>query len=291
MYEQVRQFNEQLEQRVQQRTSELNKAYHNLEQLDKTKSDFIDVAAHELRTPLTLVKGYTQMIETQMPSEIAPQMQEYLKSILTNTDRLHAIVNGMLEVAKIDNQVLDMHPHDVAISDVVNEVHTEFTLSLPERNLTLNFDSLDNLPTIQADPNLLFEVFYHLITNAIKYTPDGGSITVTGSALKDAELGDAVEVSVRDTGIGIDPEHQELIFEKFYQTGDIALHSSGLTKFKGGGPGLGLAIAKGVVTAHGGKIWVESDGSDEDKCPGSTFYVRLPLKPNKISKDAKDNTV
>jgi signal transduction histidine kinase len=86
-----------------------------------------------------------------------------------------------------------------------------------------------------------------------------------------------VEIAVQDTGIGIDPQDHELVFEKFYQTGDILLHSSGKTKFKGGGPGLGLAIARGIVEAHGGRIWLESPGHNEKTYPGTTFYVRLPM--------------
>jgi len=130
---------------------------------------------------------------------------------------------------------------------------------------------------IYADPDLLYKLLYHLVMNAIKYTPDGGTITVQGQVL---EAEGEVELSVRDTGIGIDREHLELIFEKFYQTGEVTLHSSGRTKFKGGGPGLGLSIARGIVEAHGGRIWAESAGYDEDKNPGSCFYVRLPLKAN-----------
>ncbi|MDW8234820.1 MAG: HAMP domain-containing sensor histidine kinase, partial [Roseiflexaceae bacterium] len=88
------------------------------------------------------------------------------------------------------------------------------------------------------------------------------------------------EISVADTGIGIDDEHKELIFEKFYLVGSVDLHSSSKTAFKGGGPGLGLAIAKGVARAHGGRIWVESPGHDEKTCPGSTFFLQLPIKPS-----------
>ena len=102
---------------------------------------------------------------------------------------------------------------------------------------------------------------------------------MAGRRISDGRLGEGIEVTVSDTGIGIDPEHHELIFEKFYQTGQAALHSSGKTKFKGGGPGLGLFIAKAAVQAHGGKIWVESEGYDEGRCPGSRFYLRLPLQP------------
>jgi signal transduction histidine kinase len=94
----------------------------------------------------------------------------------------------------------------------------------------------------------------------------------------DQSTGLEVEVQVRDTGIGIAPEHLDLVFEKFFQSGEVLLHSSGKTKFKGGGPGLGLAIARGIAKAHGGYIWVESPGHDEATCPGSTFFVRLPIK-------------
>jgi signal transduction histidine kinase len=136
------------------------------------------------------------------------------------------------------------------------------------------------LPTIEGDLDALRKVFYHLLINAIKYTPDGGQITVTGRALSPGEynLADGgIEIVVGDTGIGIDPNLQDLIFTKFYQTGQVALHSSGKTKFKGGGPGLGLAIVKGIVQAHNGLIWVESPGHDERALPGSRFYVVLPL--------------
>jgi signal transduction histidine kinase len=88
-----------------------------------------------------------------------------------------------------------------------------------------------------------------------------------------------VKVTVRDTGIGIDPRYHQQIFSKFYQISEVAFHSTGKTKFKGGGPGLGLSIVKGVVSAHGGKVWVESPGHDEETCPGSTFHVALPFQP------------
>jgi signal transduction histidine kinase len=113
--------------------------------------------------------------------------------------------------------------------------------------------------------------------NAIKYTPDGGHICINARITNDEPEYAEVEVVVTDTGIGIAPQHHELIFEKFYQTGEVMLHSSGKTKFKGGGPGLGLAIARGIVEAHEGRIWVESPGYDETTFPGSKFYVRLPV--------------
>ena len=148
--------------------------------------------------------------------------------------------------------------------------------------MTLTVEPLDDLPAIKGDMDALKKVFLHLLVNAIKYTPDGGQIIISGRALPVGERGlpdGGVELVVSDTGIGIDSDYHDLIFAKFYQTGEVAFHSSGKTKFKGGGPGLGLAIAKGVVETHGGQIWVESPGYDEDTCPGSHFHVVLPLTP------------
>ena len=118
--------------------------------------------------------------------------------------------------------------------------------------------------------------------NAIKYTPDGGKITIVGKTIEKAESILEVEITVRDTGIGIAKENQEVVFEKFFQTGEALMHSSGKTKFKGGGPGLGLTIARGVIEAHGGRIWLESPGYDEKTFPGTIVYIRLPISEPKM---------
>ena len=133
------------------------------------------------------------------------------------------------------------------------------------------------MPFIEADPSLIYKTFYQLLSNAIKYTPDGGAIRITAWLADVDGVGPAVAVAVEDSGVGIDPAHHALIFEKFYQVGTAAQHSSGKTTFKGGGPGLGLALVKGAVEAHGGMVWVESEGCDERRCPGSVFKVVLPL--------------
>lgn len=124
---------------------------------------------------------------------------------------------------------------------------------------------------IFADGERLFQALRNIVLNAIKFTPDGGEIMVSGR-----KLPGFIEVIVTDTGIGIDPEFHSAIFEKFGRLGNVSLHSSSKTKFKGGGPGLGLPIAKGIIEAHGGAIWVESDGFDEVNCPGATFHILVP---------------
>ncbi len=263
---------DEMEERVRERTEELNQAYQTLEKMDQNKSDFIRVAAHELRTPLTVIKGYTQVLEA-MASEQRKELASLVQGILSGTERLHRIVNSMLDVAMLDNETMNMVKRPVDLERIFIDVERTFHQALEERRLDLTITGLAALPKIAGDPSLLYKVFDHLVGNAIKYTPDGGQIIVAGSLVRD----DHVKIAVRDTGIGIDPEYHDLIFKKFYQMGQVQLHSSSRTDFKGGGPGLGLAIARGIIEAHGGRIWVESAGHDEAMCPGSTFHVLLPM--------------
>jgi signal transduction histidine kinase len=261
---------------LQERTAELERTNLILERMDRTKVSFIEVSGHELRTPLTLVKGYTQML--QQKSNGDPEIGALVSGILDGTDRMNEIVTSMLDVSKIDSKTLRVMPDNtVQIALLVMRAQKIFQPALEERKLTLNTQGLSNLPVLYADPDLLSKVFYHLIMNAIKYTPDGGEITISAHTLLDDPEAPEVEIVVCDTGVGIAPENHELIFEKFFQTGEVLLHSSGKTKFKGGGPGLGLAIVRGIVEAHHGRIWVESSGYDEKTYPGSRFHVCLPV--------------
>jgi len=265
---------------LQQRTIELEKTNQVLEQMDRTKIRFIQVSAHELRTPLTLVQGYAQMI--QMKAKDNPNLEKYAGGIIDGTVRMVDIIDNLLDASRIDSNLLEVIPTEVEIEEMIEKTKQFFKNSLEERNISFNTNGLSNLPVINADENLLPKVFYHVIMNAIKYTPDGGAVTVTGRTMVgDNGTNKELEVNVKDTGIGIDPQYQELVFEKFYQTGEVLLHSSGKTKFKGGGPGLGLAISRGIMEAHHGRIWLESPGHDEATNPGTTVFIRLPLNRNK----------
>jgi signal transduction histidine kinase len=259
---------------LEQRTLELERTNRILEQMDRTKTRFIQVSAHELRTPLTIVQGYAQLIEVRAQDD--PQFSKYANGILEGTSRMVDIIDNMLDVSRIESNQLAVMPTSVQIDQVVEKVRGTFEQALEQRRLTLTTESLDTLPAIQGDKDLLYKLFYHVIMNAIKFTPDGGSIHISGCPDGVPER-PQVEIAIRDTGIGIDPNSQELVFEKFYQTGDVLVHSSGKTKFKGGGPGLGLAIARGIVNAHGGQIWIESPGYDEAKNPGTTVFITLPV--------------
>jgi signal transduction histidine kinase len=261
-----------------------------LAQLDRNKLDFIDVAAHELRTPLTVMKGYLNVLKLDEGVKANAQLGEILAGLSRGTERLHEIVNAMLDVTRVDGDGprARMASVPVPLKSVVNDIVHRLQSEAHERKLTYCVEHAPDTPLIHADPTLIQKALYHIIINAIKYTPDGGTVTIrTRPVTLDPASGLAaagqpgVEISVSDTGIGIAAEHHHLIFEKFYQVGSVALHSSGKTVFKGGGPGLGLAIARGVARAHGGRLWVESPGHDEKALPGSTFHMQLPCVPVK----------
>jgi len=266
---------------MDQSNRQLARANTQLEKLDRAKSDFIAIASHELRTPLTVMRGYTEMLQDDPMVKDNSYYEKLVNGIHSGIMRFHEIVDGMLDIAMIDNSTLNLSVNDVSLDVLIRIVCNGLKKAVEERNVTLDVENLEQIPAIQGDPEALRKVFYHLIVNAIKYTPDGGKVTLSGHKVGVGEhgiTGEGVEIIVSDTGIGIDPEYHDLIFVKFYQTGEIALHSSGKTKFKGGGPGLGLTVSKGIVEAHGGRIWVESEYHDEDRCPGSQFHVVLPVR-------------
>jgi signal transduction histidine kinase len=255
--------------------SRLEGARMSLERLDKSKSDFISIAAHELKTPLTLIEGYSAMVRDRLNDcEDTDHIQVMIKGIENGTRRLRQIVDDMIDVSVIDNQMLSLNYQPVWISRLLDMVERECKEILTERGLTLQINRFPGSQEMTfGDEERLYQALRNVVSNGIKYTPDGGSITVDGRTLPGF-----VEIVISDTGIGIDPEDTTRIFEKFGLIGEASRHSSGKTKFKGGGPGLGLPITKGIIDAHGGTIWAESEGYDEVKCPGSRFHILLPIR-------------
>ena len=278
LYDDLNRFNQMMERMVEQRVDELSSAHNTLQKLDKNKSDFIQVAAHELRTPLTVIKGYMGMIKGSPALKDNSILIQAMDGVIQGTDRLHQIVNSMLDVARLESEVLMPHLEAVTLGPLLRLIAKDYAEDLQTRQLTLELDpAINSAPPILADTELIKKVFDNLIVNAIKFTPDGGKVTVSAERVNLPGRGEYCEIRVKDTGIGIDPANHTIIFEKLYQIGKVELHSSGRTKFKGGGPGLGLAIAAGIIKAHQGKIWVESTGHDEEKLPGSTFFIQIPV--------------
>jgi signal transduction histidine kinase/DNA-binding LacI/PurR family transcriptional regulator len=278
LYDEMTSVNQIMERMVAQRVEELNVAYQTLAKHDKNKSAFIQVAAHELRTPLTVIKGYLGMLKADSVIQTNNGLLQAIGGVEQGTDRLQSIVNSMLDVARLDSQVINPRIEAVSVSLTLRLIHKDYVKDLALRNLTFNLDeAIKDIPPVLSDPELLKKALDHVIVNAIKFTPDGGTISITARVVEDPHLGRCAEIQVKDTGIGIDAEHHKIIFEKLYQLGKVELHSSSRTNYKGGGAGLGLAIAYGIVKALNGNIWVESAGHDEVNFHGSTFFIQLPL--------------
>jgi signal transduction histidine kinase len=271
---------------VERLNEDLAVANLELTRMGQAKSDFIDIASHELRTPLTQVRGYTDILSEMIESDSLSakggvKLTEGLKKA---AERMEEIINTMFDVAQIDTETLSLSLFPESLAAIMKNAVKPWAEALKERKLTLTVEGLAGLPSISADGKRLQQAFSHIIQNAIKFTPDGGQICITGRMLEWTLPQDqSIEIVVADTGIGIAPEELERIFEKFYRVGDALLHSTGKTKFKGAGPGLGLTIARGIVEAHGGRIWAESPGYDEETCPGGEFHIVLPVQPRTSS--------
>lgn len=247
-----------------------------LERFDKSKSDFISIAAHELKTPLTLLEGYSDMLRELIIQKKV--FDDHISLLLDGLDsgsrRLREIINDMIDVSLIENDLLSLSFQPTWIYKLLERINLELREALVSRSMSLKIERFPGDDSVNFyDGERLLQAIYNVITNAVKYTPDGGKIIISGRTIDEF-----IEIVVQDNGIGIDPMDQVKIFEKFQQLGKPALHSSGKIKFKGGGPGLGLPIAKGIIEAHGGRIWVESEGYDEERCPGSAFHILLPMR-------------
>ncbi len=270
-------YNKRLVTRLEEKVRELQIANEDLQRVEKMKSDFVILAGHELRTPLTVVYGYLQILLTNPAIPGSPAQegspQHLLKKISDAVERLSQVIQDILNVSLIDAQRLDLAQEPVFLNSTVQSVLHNLRSFGPQRDLVFELgDGLSDLPVVQGDPRRLHQALWNIISNAIKYTPDQGTVLIDGESIEDT-----VHVWVKDTGIGIPQEELDRIFERFYVLEDVSFHRSSKTAFKGGGMGLGLAVAKGIVEAHGGKIWAESKGHDEDVLPGTTVHVLLPV--------------
>ena len=269
--------NREIVQQLETNVRELEATNRDLLRLDQIKHDFIQLTAHELRTPLTTVYGYNRLVQTspaiQEMIERDPQVKAVLAGLSESIERLNGVISEIITISRIASGRVELKLGPTNLHDVIKRVIDGYAQVIEQRSLILHYD-LDEWPSqFFADSSLLELAYSNLLSNAIKYTPDGGAITLR------ALVGDGwVQTRVMDTGIGIDTDQQQLIFDHFYTAGDTQLHSTSKTAFRGGGLGLGLAIARGVVEAHGGRIWVESEGCDEERMPGSTFTIEIPLK-------------
>jgi signal transduction histidine kinase len=292
------QYNQKLVERLEAKIVELEEANRRLQKTDKLKSDFITLTAHEFRTPITLVYGYTRLLQSSLKEagQLADHnIGELAERICQSVQRLNEAVNDILNISLIEADEMHLDTRPVYVGEIIRAALHELNPTKNGRDLNIVLEELDALPPVLGDAERLQQAFWNLLSNAVKLTPDGGTILVKGwtidsftSALPPAAFtppefpplntDKGVIVFVRDTGIGIDPSEQKEIFEHFYIVGNTDYHTSSKTAFGGGGMGLGLPIACGIIKAHGGRLWVESAGRNIEKNLGSTFYVLLPVR-------------
>jgi signal transduction histidine kinase len=258
---------------LEQTITELRDANDKLRRMEKVKTDFIVLSGHELRTPLTLIYGYSHLLlSPQLQEHVSPQAKEMLEKISNASERLSSVLEDIVNVALIAADQLELTFDAVDLGALALAIIEQFRPASQERGQRLETSNLEGLVHIQGDQNYLRRAIANVISNAIKFTPDGGLIQVWCE-----EQNDTLDLVVRDTGIGIDREEQEHIFDKFYVLENTELHSTSTTSFKGGGMGLGLSVVRGIIEAHGGRVCVESKGHDEETLPGSTFHLILPI--------------
>jgi hypothetical protein len=262
--------------KLEQKITELEAAYEHLKHLEQAKTAFISVVSHELRTPLTLVSSYTQMLQSLPTFQQDEAAKQFMEGVLQGAGRLQEIINDMVSVIRVELVSRDQKFAPVSIRSVIKSVEEEQAAAVKERNLTLEVQVPNDLSMINGDSKQLHSAITRIVGNAIKYTPDGGQVSITAQGITRPNGESVVQIVVTDTGVGVDRDKQKLIFEKFSTAENLALHSTSKTQFMGGGIGLGLTIAKGVIESHNGEIWVESDGYDPDNLPGSKFFVVLP---------------
>ncbi len=269
-------YSQELVARLETRVRELENVNQSLNRLDAMKDTFIQLTAHELRTPLTLVYGYSRLIEENGELRSLVQVDTNLRMLMEGMSsaiaRMQSIVNEILLVSRIMTNKIDLSIGPTDLGEIARKVIKGYAQALQERKITVHFDKAEWPERMRADWELLELAIRNLLSNAIKFTPDGGQIT-----LKALVEDDKVRFSIKDTGIGISKDMQQTLFERFHTTNDLQLHSTSKTAFRGGGIGLGLAVCKGIVEAHGGQITCASDGYDPQKLPGSEFVVVLPL--------------
>jgi signal transduction histidine kinase len=265
--------------RLEEKVRELEAANAELQRIDKMKSDFIALAGHELRTPLTSIYGYTQMLLYSPDITGDPEEEGSSRNMLTRicdaVQRLNQVFDEIRNVSLIDANRLELAWETVMIEPLAFRAVDNLQDVGPPRTLEFVYDGLGDLPMIEGDSQRIYHALWSIISNAIKYTPDGGTITTSGHYIQNEGM---VHLSVKDTGVGIPQGELEHIFERFYVLEDTQLHHTSKTALKGGGLGLGLTVTRGIIEAHGGRVWAESEGYDEEQLPGSTFHILLPVR-------------
>jgi signal transduction histidine kinase len=256
-------------------------ALDKIERIKKSASDIISIKAHELRSPLTVVSGYIQLLANDPKLMEDEYYSELIRGVISGSDRLQSIIENMISTASIkpSNLIIDTQP--ISLYNVVDGICRDLQGQVQARKITLSHDNLGEIPPVYGDSKALLKVFEILINYAMTHTPSGGKITITGQHIpprSDILKWEGAEIVVCDTGIGIDPESQDRFFQEHdnpYLVDFTLLDSINNGEER---PGEELALARSIIEAHNGRIWVERSEKDAVQLPGSEFHVVLPLE-------------
>jgi len=240
-------------------------------EIDRMKSEFISLASHQLRTPLSAIKTYAHMLIDGFMGELTPPQRKSLHTIVAATDRMNELISTLLNITRIESGSITVAPKHIHIARLLDEVVKELAHAAEGKRINLTFQATKHDPIVRTDSLIVKEVVSNLVANAIKYTPDEGTVTVALKARPHT-----VVISVADSGFGIPKQAQAQIFTKFFRASNVVHRETS-------GTGLGLYLVEGLTEQLGGKVWFESEENH-----GSTFYLSLPhvvsRKPKRATK-------
>lgn len=231
-------------------------------EVEKSKTEFVSIASHQLRTPLTIIKWYAEMLSTQEDEKLSKKQERYLNEITRASMRMIELVNSLLNVSRIDLGTFLIEPEPLNFTRELDDAIQDLVPQIKQKKISLVKNIPEDLPVIEADRKLLRMIFQNLLTNAIAYTPEEGTITAT---ITRKEKEKEIIIMIADTGIGIPLQQQPKIFQKFFRADNAQTKEPG-------GNGLGLYIVRSIVQNVGGRIWFTSEEN-----AGTAFYVALPL--------------
>lgn len=234
--------------------------YEQVQQANRAKTEFVSIVAHELRTPMTSIRGYASMLEKEMVGPLSPQQKEFANTIHRNVDRMKVLVSDLQDISRLETGQLRLEPRPTALGDALEDALQSTKAQMEDQAQRLTVELPGDLPLVYADPSRLAQILINLLSNARKYTPEGGEVAVR--AWREGEL---VHCEVSDTGIGISPEDQAQLFTKFFRSDAPEVQDSP-------GTGLGLCITKSLVELQGGTIDVTSELGE-----GTTFTFTVPI--------------
>ena len=249
-----------LEDRVKQRTQELQEARDEAVAANRSKSEFVSVVSHELKLPMTSIKGYSDLMISGATGVLNENQTNFLNTIRNNVNRMATLVSDLADISRIESGNLRLEPREVPVWDVIDEVVTLTRTQVTQKNQTVTVDIPSELPKAWCDRNRLAQILTNLVSNANKYTQDGGAIVV--HATREDGM---IQIKVEDNGLGMTPEDQQKLFGKFFRSADEKIREAP-------GTGLGLSITKNLIELQGGQIWFESEFRK-----GTSFYFTVPV--------------